>query len=168
MTLTGNGEVTKWKDSSPQGNDFINDGTVGDKSPRTKPKYVASNPALNFQPSVQFIRSGNGSLLLDKDGLFAQNEQVAQASAYVVAGGISLSNQTSQIFYENLQGTGKFGAYIPFFRVPHKSYGIQVLLHLVIHVSRRVIKCRLFRTTVGASSMNRVHPFLLTCIKLLH
>lgn len=42
MTLTGNGEVTKWKDSSPQGNDFINDGTVGDKSPRTKPKYVSS------------------------------------------------------------------------------------------------------------------------------
>lgn len=115
MTLTGNGEVTKWKDSSPQGNDFINDGTVGDKSPRTKPKYVASNPGLNFQPSVQFIRSGNGSLLLDKDGLFAQNEQVAQASTYVVAGGITLSNQTSQIFYENLQGTGKFGAYIPFF-----------------------------------------------------
>lgn len=115
MILTGNGEVTKWKDSSPQGNDFINDGTVGDKSPRTKPKYVASNPALNFQPSVQFIRSGNGSLLLDKDGLFAQNEQVAQASAYVVAGGITLSTQTSQIFYENLQGTGRFGAYFPFF-----------------------------------------------------
>ena len=114
ITLTGNGEVTKWKDSSPQGNDFINDGTVGDKSPRTKPKYVASNPALNFQPSVQFIRSGNGSLLLDKDGLFAQNEQVSQASAYVVAGGITLPTQTSQIFYENLQGTGKFGGLYSF------------------------------------------------------
>ncbi|MBA2937664.1 S-layer homology domain-containing protein [Paenibacillus sp. CGMCC 1.16610] len=115
MTLNGNGEVTKWKDSSPQGNDFINDGTVGDKSPRTKPKYVASNPSLNFQPSVQFIRSGNGSLLLDKDGLFAQNETVVGASAYLVTGGITLSNQTSQIFYETLQGTGRFGAYIPFF-----------------------------------------------------
>ncbi|WP_338111660.1 S-layer homology domain-containing protein [Paenibacillus aceris] len=115
VILNGNGEVTAWRDSSPQGNDFINDGTVGDKSPRTKPKYVPSNPLLNYQPTVQFIRSGNGSLLLDKDGLFDQNESVKRASVYVMTGGLSVSNQTSQIFYENLQGTGKFGAYIPFF-----------------------------------------------------
>lgn len=115
VTLNGNGEITEWRDSSPQGNHFMNDGTVGDKSPRTKPKYVPSNPSLNFQPSVQFIRSGNGSLLLDKDGLFAQNEPVNRASVYVTTGGLSVSNQTSQIFYENLQGNGKLGAYIPLF-----------------------------------------------------
>ncbi|KRE49859.1 chondroitinase-B domain-containing protein [Paenibacillus sp. Soil724D2] len=115
VTRNGNGDITVWKDSSPQGNDFINDGTVGDKSPRTKPKYIPSNPALNFQPSVQFIRSGNGSLLLDKNGLFDQDEPVEQASVYLVAGGIALSNQTSQIFYETLQGKGVFGAYIPFY-----------------------------------------------------
>ncbi|MDD9267146.1 chondroitinase-B domain-containing protein [Paenibacillus sp. GCM10023248] len=115
MTVNGNGEVTEWKDSSPQGNHFINDGTVGVNSPRTKPKYVASNPLLNFQPTVQFIRSGSGSLLLDKDGLFGQDEPVQHASAYAVTGGLSVSNQTSQIFYENLQGTGRFGAYIPIY-----------------------------------------------------
>ncbi|MEC0226363.1 chondroitinase-B domain-containing protein [Paenibacillus alba] len=118
VTRSGNGDITVWKDSSPQGNDFINDGTVGDKSPRAKPKYTPSNPALNFQPSVQFIRSassGSGSLLLDKNGLFNQNESVEHASVYMVTGGISLSNQTSQIFYENLQGNGVFGAYIPYY-----------------------------------------------------
>lgn len=105
---------------------------------------------------------------MDKDGLFAQSEQVAQASAYVVAGGISLSNQTSQIFYENLQGTGKFGAYIPFF-----SSTSQILWDsgAVTSGNPRLTtgyQVPLFHTTVGASSMNRVHQLLLTCIKLLH
>ncbi|MDR6550150.1 chondroitinase-B domain-containing protein [Paenibacillus qinlingensis] len=114
MTLNGNGEITEWRDSSPKGNHFVNDGTVGDKAPRTKPKYVTSNPLLNFRPSVQFIRSGNGSLLLDRDGLFEQNEIVNRASVFVVTGGIAVTNQNSQIFNETLQGTGRFGAYIPY------------------------------------------------------
>lgn len=124
MTVNGSGEVTVWKDSSLNGNDFINDGTVGDSSPRANPKYVSSNPSLNFQPAVQFIRSGSagkGSLLADRDGLFAQNEVVERASVYVMAGGLSETNKTSQIFYETLQGKGRFGAYIPFYSSPNSQ-----------------------------------------------
>lgn len=119
MTVNGSGEVTVWKDSSPNGNDFINDGTVGASSPRTKPKYVASNPSLNFQPAVQFIRAGTGSILVDGDGLFAQDEVVDRASVYVTAGGLSETNKSSQIFYETLQGKGKLGAYLPFYSNPN-------------------------------------------------
>ncbi|NQX59819.1 chondroitinase-B domain-containing protein [Paenibacillus qinlingensis] len=121
MTVNGSGEVTVWKDSSPNGNDFINDGTVGTSSPRTKPKYVASNPSLNFQPAVQFIRAGTGSILVDGDGLFAQDEVVDRANVYVTAGGLSETNKSSQIFYETLQGKGRFGAYIPFYSSPNSQ-----------------------------------------------
>ncbi|CAN7437855.1 S-layer homology domain-containing protein [Paenibacillus sp. LjRoot56] len=122
MTVNGSGEVTVWKDSSPNGNDFINDGTVGDSSPRANPKYVPSNSSLNYQPAVQFIRSGSagkGSLLVDRDGLFAQDEIVDRASVYVTAGGLSETNKSSQIFYETLQGKGKLGAYLPFYSNPN-------------------------------------------------
>jgi hypothetical protein len=115
MSVNGNGEVTAWKDSSPNGNDFINDGTkmVGASNSRTKPKYVTSNPSLNFQPAVQFIRAGDGSLLIDGNGLFAQDEVVEGASVYVMAGGLMETNKSSKIFYEYLQGKGKLGAFIP-------------------------------------------------------
>ncbi|OAS15093.1 chondroitinase-B domain-containing protein [Paenibacillus oryzisoli] len=119
MTVNGSGEVTSWKDSGPQENNFINDGTVGASSPRTKPKYVASNPSLNFQPAVQFIRAGTGSILVDVDGLFAQDEAVDRASVYVTAGGLTETNKSSQIFYETLQGKGKLGAYLPFYSNPN-------------------------------------------------
>ncbi|NOU65362.1 hypothetical protein GC096_15110 [Paenibacillus sp. LMG 31461] len=121
ITVNGASEVTVWKDSSPNGNDFINDGTVGTSSPRTKPKYVAANPSLNFQPAVQFIRAGTGSLLVDGDGLFAQDEAVDRASVYVMAGGLSETTKTSQIFYETLQGKGKLGAYLPFYSSPNSQ-----------------------------------------------
>lgn len=115
MTLNGS-DVTKWQDSSPNGNDFINDGTklAGANKARTKPKYVTSNPSLNFQPAVQFIRSGDGSLLVDGDGLFAQDEVVERASVYVMAGGLSETTKSSKIFYEYFQEKGRLGAYFPF------------------------------------------------------
>ncbi|MGO4495040.1 chondroitinase-B domain-containing protein [Paenibacillus sp. 2RAB27] len=116
MTVNGNGEVTAWKDSSPKGNDFINDGTkmVGANKARTKPQYVSSNPSLNFQPAVQFIRAGDGSLLVDADGLFAEDEVVARAIVYMMAGGLSETTKSSKIFYEYFQDKGRLGAYIPF------------------------------------------------------
>ncbi|WP_259617991.1 S-layer homology domain-containing protein [Paenibacillus doosanensis] len=103
--------VNRWKDSSPNGNDFINDGTVDALASRTKPKYVTENDNLNFQPTVKFTRSSSGSILQDVDGVFAEGEQVNNASLYTVTGG-SPAMANSSIFNQPL-ASGSLGAYIP-------------------------------------------------------
>ncbi|SDD56085.1 Cadherin-like beta sandwich domain-containing protein [Paenibacillus sp. UNCCL117] len=109
FTLEG-GSIAVWKDSSPNGNDFKNDGTVGTGAPRPKPTYVPAHAGLNGQPAVKFIRSG-GSLLQDADGLFADNEDVSHASLFTAAGG---ANQmaNSSVFNQPLV-SGSMGVHLP-------------------------------------------------------
>jgi hypothetical protein len=102
--------VTVWKDSSPNGNDFVNDGSITAIAARPKPKYVPTNNALNFQPSIKFVRSG-GSILQDINGLFASGEIVDSTSLFTVTGGApSMAN--SSVFYQPLT-SGGLGAHIP-------------------------------------------------------
>jgi hypothetical protein len=109
VTLTDD-TVTVWKDSSPNANHFANDGTIAPIASRPKPRYVASNEALNFQPTVKFVRSG-GSILQDVTGLLGEGEVVNHASLFTVTGGApSMAN--SSIFNQPLT-SGSLGAHIP-------------------------------------------------------
>ncbi|WP_239625800.1 S-layer homology domain-containing protein [Paenibacillus sp. H1-7] len=102
--------VTQWRDSSPNGNHFSNDGTVAAIASRPKPSFVPVNEALNFQPTVKFVRSG-GSILQDADGLLADGEAVNGASLFTITGGApSMAN--SSIFNQPLV-SGSMGAHIP-------------------------------------------------------
>jgi hypothetical protein len=102
----GKNFVSEWKDSSGKDHSFINNGTIG----RPQPYYVPSNPALNDQPSIQFERSG-GSILTDADGVFAADEEIDQASAFVVAGGApSIANT---VLFTEVMSKGKFQANLP-------------------------------------------------------
>lgn len=114
VTHNANGDVTEWRDSSSNGNKFINDGTIVGTAIRPKPKFVSSiDPkAINFQPTIKFGRSGS-SILQDVDGLFADNEIVNYASVYAVTGGLSRSDQSSLVFYQTLKNNMKLGAFIP-------------------------------------------------------
>ncbi|WP_156043442.1 hypothetical protein, partial [Paenibacillus sp. UNC451MF] len=103
--------VTRWRDSSPKGNDFINDGTVAAIASRPKPKYVQANESLNFQPTVRFTRSSSGSILQDVDGLFTEGEIVNNASLFTITGG-SPTMANSSIFSQPL-ASGNLGATIP-------------------------------------------------------
>lgn len=105
-----NDTVTVWKDSSPNGNDFANDGSIAAIASRPKPTYVASNQALNFQPTVKFVRSG-GSILQDATGLLGSGEVLNNSSLFTVTGGApSMAN--SSIFNQPLT-SGSMGAHIP-------------------------------------------------------
>lgn len=109
ITLGGD-SVTEWKDMSPNGNHFKNDGTIEAINTRPKPKYVPGNTALNFQPTVRFVRSG-GSILQDVDGLLAPGEVVKHASLFTVTGGAA-SMANSAVFTQPLS-SGNLLAHIP-------------------------------------------------------
>lgn len=102
--------VTMWKDSGPNGNHFINDGSIAAIASRPKPKYAPANEALNFQPSIKFVRSG-ASILQNASGLFAEGETVNSANLFTVTGGApTMAN--SSIFNQPL-ASGSLGAHIP-------------------------------------------------------
>jgi hypothetical protein len=109
VTLSGS-DVTQWRDSSGKGNHFVNDGSIAAISARPKPKYVSSNIGLNYQPTIQFVRSGS-SILQDANGLFGDGESVNDASVFTVAGGVPTIENT-QLFDESLT-SGNFGASLP-------------------------------------------------------
>jgi hypothetical protein len=113
VTLTG-GQAAAWLDSSGNGHHFANDGSNAAISGRSRPNYVTAHPDLNDQPALKFVRSGTGSILQDADGIFADGEEVGQASVFTVTGGIA-SIDNSMIFSHSLSG-GAFSAHLP-----HKS-----------------------------------------------
>ena|GEM_PF-1783779 len=110
ITAAENQEISRWEDSSGNGNHFINDGTITAIANRPKPQYVASHAGLNDQPAVQFVRSG-GSILQDSDGIFGNLEEIDAANVFIVSGGApSIAN--SSVFAESLS-SGSFNAHIP-------------------------------------------------------
>ncbi|HIW35218.1 MAG TPA: S-layer homology domain-containing protein [Candidatus Paenibacillus intestinavium] len=109
VTLDGE-SITEWRDSSLKGNKFVNDGSITEISTRPKPKYLEMNKSTNFQPTVQFVRSG-GSILQDIDGIFGSDEELANASVFALAGGISAIDN-SMIFDHQLT-SGSFSAHLP-------------------------------------------------------
>ncbi|OMF37983.1 hypothetical protein BK133_03080 [Paenibacillus sp. FSL H8-0548] len=110
VTAAENQEISRWEDSSGNGNHFINDGTITNIADRPKPQYITSHEGLNYQPAVQFVRSG-GSILQDSDGIFSNMEEVDSANVFLVSGGTpSIAN--SSVFSESLT-SGSFNAHIP-------------------------------------------------------
>ncbi|MCR8635557.1 S-layer homology domain-containing protein [Paenibacillus radicis (ex Xue et al. 2023)] len=112
VTLNATSNVTVWRDSSPNGNHFVNDGSIAAISSRPKPKYQPANSGLNFQPSVGFSRSSSGSILQDINGLFGVGKSISQTSVFAVTGGVP-SIDNSMIFNQEL-ATGSLVAHIPY------------------------------------------------------